>query len=147
MQSNKDKTVSSFLDNLTEFITDFEGLTQEELNEELREEGIDPENFLSKVDGLVKSKIKESKMAWKNEAIQKKESLLKIMSKVKFDRPKMSELKEKILDKFSGIQGGDHALAFFRNLEEVTEEDLESLYEELEMLEHLEDQVKEDNKE
>lgn len=143
-KDNKDvKTASDFLNSLTEFYMGFEDLSQSELEEELKEEGIDPDKLLSKVNTLVKSKIKESKMAWRKEALKKRESLLEKISKVQFTTPKMDELKEILLGKHSGI---DNALVFGRNMEEFTEEDLKSLYEELKVLEHLKNQEKKDKK-
>lgn len=154
MNSEKQRKVantpSEFLDNLTDFFTDFEGLSKEDLKEELRNEGINPEDLISKVNQLVKSKLKEVKGAWKKAANEKRKSLLEQMSFAKYDIPKsFSELKGKVKEMLSGNYGNDikgYAQTYFRNLEEITEEDLRSLYEDLLKLKSLEEQSKENNK-
>lgn len=144
-------TASEFLDNLTEFFINCdEGLSKEELKEELREEGINPEDLISRVNQFVKSKLKEVKGAWKKAAHEKRKSLLEQMSFAKYEIPKsLSELKGKIKEMLSGVYGNEiqgHAQAYFRNFEEITEEDLRSFYEDLMKLKSLEEQSKENNK-
>lgn len=142
-------TASEYLNNLADFLTNIEGLSQEELKEELRVEGINPDELISKVNQLVKSKLKEAKGAWKEKAHIKREALLKQMKLAKYNIPEsLSELKEKIKEMLSGAYGGkiqNYAQAYFRNLEEITEEDLKTFYEDLMKLKFLEDQSREDN--
>jgi sugar-specific transcriptional regulator TrmB len=143
-------TASEYLDNLTDFFICLEGVSQEELKEELRSEGIDPDELISKVNQLVKSKLKEAKGAWREKGRVKRETLLKQMEQAKYKIPEsLSELKENIKEMLSGTYGGkfqNYAQAYFRNLEEITEEDLRTFYEDLMKLKFLEDQSKEDNK-
>lgn len=143
-------TASEYLDNLTDFLTNCEGLSKEELKEELRTEGIDPNELISKVNQLVETKLKEAKGAWREKAHVKREALLKQIEQAKYDVPKdLSEVKEKIKKMLSGTYGGkiqNYAQAYFRNLEEITEEDLRTFYEDLMKLKFLEDQSREDDK-
>lgn len=143
-------TASEYLDNLTDFLTNCEGLSKEDLKEELRTEGIDPDELILKVNQLVKTKLKEAKGAWREKAHIKREALLKQMKQAKYNIPEsLSELKEKIKEMISGTYGGEiqnYAQAYFRNLEEITEEDLRTFYEDLMKLKFLENQSSEDNK-
>lgn len=147
----KRKEASEFLDNLVEFCSDFEDLSLDELKSELREDGIDPEALLLKAKGLIESKIKDAKLAWKEEAKKKRTSLLKQLATIKVEVPEsISDLRKKISDIIKGEHGGDiqyHAAAHFRNLEEIRDEDLISLYEDFMNLKLLNDRCKKDETE
>lgn len=142
-------TSSEFLDNLTEFFTNFEELSQEELKSELRDEGINPEELLSKVKLLVEFKLREAKKAWKKDAHEKRKFLIGRMSLAKYDIPKTpTEIRKKIKELLRGLYGSEiqsYAQAYFRNLDEVTEEDLKSFYEDIEKLKFLENKFKNDD--
>lgn len=135
MGSKKEhKEASEFLDNLVEFYSSFDNLSLDELKEELREDGFDPEALLVRAKGLIDSKIRNAKKhAWKEEARRKRISWKKQFSKKEVEVPEnISELKKGISDFVKGRHGSDvqhQASAFFRNLEEVTDDDLKSLYE------------------
>jgi hypothetical protein len=145
---NVKNTASNFLDNLTDFLTDFEGLTGEELRLEVEAQGINAENLVLKVNNLVESKLKEAKTAWKVAAKQKRTFLLSLIESTNISVPSnISELKLNIQNMLSGGYGADTqncAQAYFRNLEEITEQDLISLYEDLTKLEIIESSFKKD---
>lgn len=152
MDSKKEQSeareASEFLDNLVEFYSDFEDLSLEELKAEIREEGINPEALLSKAKELIESKIKDANLAWKEEAKKKRTSLLKQLATIKVEVPEsISDLRKKISDIIRGEHGGDlqcHAAAHFKNIEEITDEDLISLYEDFMKLKLLKDSCKKD---
>lgn len=54
---NKNKRKQSFLDNLVEFISESEDQTTEEIKEELREEGIDPDSLIDKINKTISKHI------------------------------------------------------------------------------------------
>jgi len=141
-------TSSEFLDNLCDFLTKTEGLSQEELKEELRDEGINPEELVSKVSLLIKSKLREAKGAWKKDAHEKRSALLKVMASASYDIPKsIPELKEKIKEMLMGLNDNKiNAQAYFRNLDDIVEEDLKSFYEDLLKLKFLKNQSAESKK-
>lgn len=147
----KQKEASEFLDNLVEFYSGFDDLSLIELKAELREEGIDPEALLLKAKGLVESRIKDAKLAWKEGAKKKRISLLKQLATIKVEVPEsISDLRKQISDIIRGEHGSDlqyHAAAHFRNLEEIADEDLISLYEDFMKLKFLQDSRKKDEME
>jgi len=143
-------TASEYLDNLADFFADFEGLSQEELKEELRAEGINPDELISKVNRLVKSKLKEAKVTWRELARAKREVLLKRIGLAEYKMPEsLSALKERIKEMLSGAYGDkvqNYAQLHFRNLEEITEEDLRTFYEDLMKLKSLEERSEKNHK-
>lgn len=142
----KAATDSEFLDNLTCFFKSFEDLDEIALKEELREEGINPEELLLRTKVLIEAKLKQAKMSWKNAAQEKKELVLEQLSSVKYEIPRnAAELRKKIkelLNKFTADQLPSYAQAFYRNLDQITDEDLKSFYSDLKKLEHLKEQLK-----
>ncbi len=138
----KAETDSELLDNLTAFLEDFENLSEEELTQELRDEGIDPEQLLTKSRVIIKSKLKDAKLSWKKSALERRQSLLEQMSSFKHSIPKsIEDVRNEIKALLTGGYGTKaqaQAQAFFRNLDEVTDEDLKSFYEDLKKLELLE---------
>lgn len=135
-------TASEFLDNLIEFFINCEDMSKEELEQELREAGINVENLLTKVQTLVEKKLKTERI---KQAKEKQKVLLKQMDSVVFDIPKTSmELKERIIEMFKRPFAQDYAQAYFRKLEGLTENDLISIYKDLKKLESLEKQSKKD---
>lgn len=145
----KASTDSEFLDNLTCFFKSFEDLDEAAIREELKEEGINPEKLLSRAKVLIEAKLKEAKMSWKNAALEKKNLMLEQISSAKYEIPHNSEeLRKKIkelLSKFTSEQLPSYAQAFYRKLDQITEEDLKSFYSDLKRLEHLKKKFKDEN--
>jgi len=138
------ESMSEFLDGLVDLFTDLPERTTQELEEDLREEGIDTEAFVQRVQMLVESKLQEQRLAWLEHARQGRTADLEKLRRVQPSKAldKIEEVKQKIKDVLTG-QFGSGALEYanaqlhHRNLNNVTENDLRSLLDDLERLELL----------
>jgi hypothetical protein len=120
---------SDFLDNLSEFLGDSEEQDLIDLKNELREEGMDIDAFVTKVKGLIATKSAEAKRSWMTEAKAGRVSALEKMKECKPEIPKdVPALIEKI-KQIAGGESGELAGAYFRNLTDMPYEDLKKLYE------------------
>ncbi len=129
---------SDFLDNLSEFLGDSEGQDLSDLKNELREEGIDIDAFITKTKGLIAVKAAEAKRGWMMKAKIGRVAALDKMKECKPEIPKdASSLVEKIKEIAAGSKGGELAGAYFRKLKDMPYEDLKKLYEDYLKLQHL----------
>jgi len=141
MVEKKDpKFVSEFLDRLTCFLTNDDYRTMDEVREDLKAEGIDPDRIIERGRELVAKKLDECRLSWQAKAREERLSALKTTERVK---PPMAggELQEKIKEILSGMLGRqtqEFAQAYFRKLDKVTEKDMQSFLEDLERLKILE---------
>lgn len=135
-------TVSEFLNRFTEFLIDSEGESIEDLEEDLRVEGINPEEVVQQLQSFVGAKLDEYRLAWREQARQERAAMLERLRKVPSDSPDTPQgIREKISEILSGMWGQPsqrYAHAHFRKLEEVTENDLKDLLDDLKRLEILE---------
>ncbi len=142
---NRGQDVSEFLDHLTEFLTSTPERTMDELKEELRAEGIDPEAVIKKTHQLVDKKIEEFVDSWQEKAQRERIAAQKRIESVKtkaFLSPE--QVREKIFTFFGGELSSkqqEYAHAYFRKLEKITEKDLRTLLEDLERLKYLDGEV------
>lgn len=124
-----------FLDNLTEFLGDSEGQDLNDIKNELCEEGIDVDAFVTKVKGQITKKSAEAKRAWIAKAKAGQAAALKKMNEFILDIPKdAATLKEKIKQL---IAGKELAGAYFRNYKDMPYEDLRKLYEDYMRLQQM----------
>ncbi|MFQ6043790.1 MAG: hypothetical protein ACE5PV_23295 [Candidatus Poribacteria bacterium] len=135
-------TTSEFLDRLTELLTNLPDRSTEELKDDLRVEGINPERIVNRVKRLVDAKLDESRLAWLEQARQERAAMLERLREVPSDSPDtLRGIREKISEILSGMWGQQaqrYAHAHFRKLEEVTLNDLKDLLDDLKRLEILE---------
>jgi hypothetical protein len=71
------ENMSEFLDGLVDLFTDLPERTNQELEEDLHEEGIDTEAFVQRVQMLVGSRLQEQRLAWLEIARQAKKEIKK----------------------------------------------------------------------
>ena len=94
---------------------------------------------------LIEAKLKQAKMSWKNAAQEKKNWYWNnyLLLNTKYPEMLLSFVKIKeLLNKFTADQLPSYAQAFYRNLDQITDEDLKSFYSDLKKLEHLKEQLK-----
>lgn len=137
----KDKNqINSFYN----FLEDTEGLTSEDMVSELKEHGIDFAELKMKVAEVVKRGSQKRRMAWQESARLKRSEIEKLLE----HRETVSmfrDLKSKVKDILAGNFGQGaltYAEAYFRKKDELTEKDLESLIEDLEDLNLLDESGK-----
>lgn len=138
MEQEKDR--KSFMECFSDFISEPENLTQEELLTELQEEGIDTVQLDKRVTEIVRKGSAERRLAWQRMARERREEIEKILGS-KQPAKGTQDLMTKIKGILKGSYGQgalSYAEAYFRKKESLSEKDLESLVEDLEHLNLLE---------
>ena len=126
----------SFTECFSDFLGDPEGLTQEDLDIELETHGIDVAILENRVAEIVKKSSEERRLSWRNRAAEKRariESLLDSKRHV----TQVANLKDRVMQILQGGYGQDaqsYAQTYFRKRESLSEKDMESLIEDLEDL-------------
>jgi len=140
MENLKKKRLAiEFLDNLFEFLGDSEGLTEEEITAELREEGIDVDRIVAEVHNFIQMKKDEQRLAWQKEAREERERKLGLLREIK-NALKTPELFKKYLDSKMALSDAQVS-TYYRKLKSVSERDEQSLDEDslvLDLLEKIE---------
>jgi post-segregation antitoxin (ccd killing protein) len=137
----KDKTlIQSFYN----FLEDSEGLTDEDMVAELKEQGIDVSALKMRVAEVVKRGSEKRRLAWRERARKKRSEIEKLLEG-KEATSGMTDLKRKISDILTGSYGQgalSYAETYFRKKDALTEKDLLSLIEDLEDLNLLDNSSK-----
>ena len=132
------ENATEFLDRLTELLASVPDRSLEELREDLRARGIDPERVVERVERLVQSKLNEYRLRWQEQARRERLAMLERLRDVTAKLPApQPELEGRLAEIVSGLWGPRaeaYAQAYFRKLDQVTENDLRSLLEDLERL-------------
>lgn len=126
----------SFVECFTNFVSDAEGLTREELDIELRECGIDMDALDRRVAEIVKKGSEEHRLSWRKHALERREAIETLLSSKKVTL-QAADLKKKILQILKGDYGQgalNYAETYFRKRDSFSEKDMESLIEDLEDL-------------
>jgi hypothetical protein len=126
----------NFTECLFNFLGDPEGLTREDLISELREQGIDASQLESRTHEIIKKVLEEARLGWLKRAQEKRaqiEELLRSRQIVKSAAEIRGKIKE-VLSGNYGPQALSYAEAYFRKKEDLTENDLETLLQDLEDL-------------
>ena len=137
----KDKTlIQSFYN----FVEDTEGLTDEDLAAELKEQGIDVSVLKMRVSEVVKRGSEKRRLAWRESARKKRSEIEKLLER-RETASIPTNLRTKIQDILNGNYGQgalSYAETYFRKMDTLTEKDLESLVEDLEDLNLLDESDK-----
>lgn len=137
----KERERKNFIECFSDFLGDPEGLTQEELDAELKEQGIDVTALENRVLEIIKKASEERRLAWLKHASDKRAKIQALLDSKRLVT-KSGDLKKRILEILEGNYGQtalSHAEAYFRKRETFSEEDMKSLIEDLEDL-HLLDE-------
>lgn len=130
-----------FIECLSNFMSDSEGLTQEDLLAELQGQNVDVDKLKTNVAELVKRGSEEMRLGWKKRAKQKRIEIEKLLGMAKTIPVAPNDTKDEMMrfikDSF-GTGALTHAEAYFRNQENLSESDIIKLLEDLEKLEYLE---------
>lgn len=137
----KDMKKKGFMECLSNFMRDSEGLTQEDLSAELKEQGIDEERLGAEVAELTECGSEEWRLGWRKHARQRAEEIKKFLDLTRTLPDAAVDLKDRIsgfIKNTYGQRAFGHAEAYFRNKSTLSEKDLIGLFEDLEQLESLE---------
>ena len=141
----KGKNSKGFIESLTDFLSDPVGLSQEDIVTELQEHGIDTDQLEKRVMEIVKKGSAKRRLGWRERARERQDKIERLLNSKQIVI-EASNLKNKIMDILKGTYGPDalyRAEAYFRKRDTVSEKDLESLVEDLEALNLLEEANKE----
>ena len=137
----KGKNAKGFIESLTDFLSDPAGLSQEDIVTELQEQGIDTDQLEKRVMEIVKKGSQKRRLGWRERAKERQAKIQQILNS-KQSVIEIPNLKNKIMDILQGTYGPDalsHAETYFRKRDAVSEKDLQSLLEDLEALNLLEE--------
>jgi hypothetical protein len=126
---------------LTNFMGDPEGLSQEDLVTELKEQQIDISQLKVDVEEIVKRGSEEMRLGWRRRAKQRMGEIKKLFEIAKSIPDTAISIKDKIGNLIKDTYGPgarDYAEAYFRNKGALSEQDIINLFEDLEQLESLE---------
>ena len=137
----RDIEKKGFTECLTNFMIDHEGLSQEDLVTELKEQNIDISQIKVSVMEIVKRGSEEMRLGWRRRAKQRMAEIEKLLESTKSIPEAAINIKDKIgnfIKDTYGPEARDHAEAYFRNKGSLSEQDIKNLLEDLEQLESLE---------
>lgn len=131
---------SGWLANLYKFLSETGHLTDAEVNEILRAEGIDPDKLLERGMNFIERLRMQATYRTLAEAREKQKQVLEALSNVR--QPSsgtLADLKAQVQAKWEAwsTQGAPQMAFAFRNLEQLTEDDLRSLLADIERIERL----------
>ncbi len=130
------KKDNALIQSFYNFLENTDGLTNDDLIAELKEQGIDTAKLENRVTEVVKKASEKRRLAWRDSARQKRSEIEKFLEH-KETVFGITDLKRKITDILTGNYGQgalSYAETFFRKKDAITEKDLESLVEDLEDL-------------
>jgi len=139
MASNTEK--KAFIECFSNFMSDSEGLAQEDLVAELKEQKIDIDQLKIDVAEIVKRGSEKRRLGWRRHAKQKMEGIEKLIGFTKTIPDAAINAKDKIVEFIKDAYGPGalhHAEAYFRNKVALSENDIKNLFEDLEQLESME---------
>ena len=131
-----------FIECLTDFMSDSEGLTQEEIATELEELGIDTAELAAAADEIAKRGSAARRLAWRDRAKDRRAEIEELLKSKQIGRTAL-ELKDKVREILMGSYGQgalSYTETYFRKRDSFSENDLESLIEDLEDLNLLEEE-------
>lgn len=136
MKDNK-----TLIKNFYNFLEDTEGLMEEDMVSALKDHGIDISGLKMRVADVVKKGSEKRRMAWRKIAQAERSKIEKLLS-----HKKIPSMPINLQAKIEGILIGNfgqkafaYAEAYFRKKDTLTEKDLESLIEDLEDLDLLDE--------
>jgi len=124
----------SFLNNLFESLGDSSDKSTDDIKEEMRADGIDPDAAVQRLMGVVKQASADSRRSAldqaRKERLKQQDSIKKTVGKFK------DWSREQLMDRIRGLagEGGLQAEASYRELGNQTDDNLRALLEDLEML-------------
>lgn len=139
MPSDMEK--KGFIECLSNFMSDSEGLSQEDLVAELKEQEIDVSQLKITVAEIVKRGSEEMRLGWRRRARKRMGEIEKFFEITQSIPDVAINMKDKIVEFVKNTYGPgalNHAEAYFRNKGELSERDIMNLFEDLEQLESLE---------
>lgn len=137
---NKDKDRRGLIERYSEFMSDTEFLSPEELRSELVESGIDPVVLERRVAEIVEKGTSEMRLSWLKRARERR-AIIEKMLVAQHAAKSVEELEEKaraIMISSFGQGARSNVEAYFRKKDSFSEKELEALIKDIEDLDRLE---------
>jgi predicted transcriptional regulator len=134
------KKEKGFIESFCNFMAEPDELKREELIAELEDQGIDITGLERRVAEIVAKGSEERRLVWRHNAKQRRAEIERMLESNQIATG-LDNLKKKlreILDGSYGAETQSYAEAYFRKKDVVSEEDMESLIQDLEALNLLE---------
>jgi hypothetical protein len=140
MSPGTDRDKKSFLECFSDFMSDPSGLAPEDIKEAFTEEGVQVASLEERVEQLIREESSKRRLGWRDRAKEKRARFEQLLES-KGITSSVAGLRDKIMGILAGEYGGaalSYAETYFRKKEACSEDDLESLLEDLEDLQLLE---------
>lgn len=139
-QMNNDK---EFLENMARFLLQIDSLNPEEIKEELRVDGIEPEALIQRGLAFVEEQRRLAIKRLMDHAKQRNQSFLEKIVERKNEGKTIEELRTDVKTALSNLsgQGKTRFAMAFRNLDNQSEQDLRSILEDIDRIQILEKQT------
>lgn len=135
----------SFFERLGNFVSDPTGLSQEEIIQALADEGVDMSKVENRIKTIVSRESKRNRLAWMEKA-QEKRAFLERLFEEKRREYNFPSLKQKIIEVLSSQKGSEFAEAYFRKRENLSENDMETLIDDIIDLNIIDDFIEKSGK-
>lgn len=129
---NKRLTPPEFLDTLRRFLTSTEAESIEELDEELKAEGIDPDAVRARVVAMVAAHADERRLSWRERAAAKRRAIVETLAALRQAVPQGREALLARVRALTESLGPQLVETYCHRFEEARDEDLPGLVEDLE---------------
>jgi hypothetical protein len=140
MSPRADKDKKSFLECFSDFMSDSSGLAPEDVQEALMEEAVQVASLEERVEQLIRVESSKRRLGWRARAKERRVRFEQLLES-KGITSSAAGLRDKIMGILAGEYGRaalSYAETYFRKKEACSEDDLESLIEDLADLELLE---------
>lgn len=135
-QDKKHKESEEFVDNFIEFVSDCNDLTNDELERNLKDEGVDVSNLIKNIQQMVNGALEKDRLSWQQEAVSLRKENLQRFSERKESFFGLN--KEELIARLRSIcQTGEPDFSFaHRKLkpEDLSEDELRDILSEYEQL-------------
>lgn len=141
MSSQHKKDGVGFMETLCNFLGDTEDLTKEDLCAEMETEGVNTVRLQEKVAVIVKRESQKRRLAWREEAMDRRLRIKKMLSSKSIatsGHKLLDTIRNVLRSNYSGA-ALERAEAYFRNKKDLSEKDLENLIQDLTDIDILED--------
>ncbi|GJL59727.1 MAG: hypothetical protein NPIRA03_25840 [Nitrospirales bacterium] len=139
------KTDSDWLANIYEMLAEDDTLSLDDVKEAIREEGDDPDALIARGMDFIEQQRKLATQRMLEEARENKKAVLENVMKIPKHDLTFDQLREKVKHVWASLSEapGGTLQAAYRNLENLTEQDLQSLLKDLEFVSELNREEKE----
>ncbi|BFU96778.1 MAG: hypothetical protein NTNFB02_35000 [Nitrospira sp.] len=139
MKKGQARTEQDWLVNISHFLCDVENMNEDDIEEALRAEGLDPDQVVRRGMELIENLRRQATYRTFAEAKELQSRALEAVADIQESRSPIEEIKRKIrnIQESWSAQGQLGFAVNFRNLEDQSEDDLRTLLADLERVDRL----------